>query len=315
MATQDQLTADELAYSQAFGEEPGEVSENDVMDADQAPQDEVIEEDDVNLVNEVAEDEEGGEAPPAEALVLGVEQDGEEKPTDPKDIQREKSWEGRLRAREAELAAREKALEDRARADPATPSVADPVDGDEAESVEERVKELTSAVKDGSMTAEDAMKILSGDFGEDFANTISALVRAVASESADAKMKALDERLGNADSTLSSVIADIKDDRQRRHFEAISDAHPDFVEIAEGEMLNAYLGSLDEADRQMADTVVATGSAREIIKLLDAVKKHAAPAEPDEEAADAAEGVRSSGLRLPEQPRVADGYEEAWDQF
>ena len=37
--------------------------------------------------------------------------------------------------------------------------------------------------------------------------------------------------------------------------------------------------------------------------------------EPENPAVAAAEGVRSAGIRIPQQPTKADGYEDAWDQF
>lgn len=321
---QNQMTEDELAYSQAFNEEPGEVAETDVMpegvdlEAEQAQAVEAAEE--LDQVAETATtDDEPAAAPPVDALVLDVEQEPEEaEPTDPKDIQRAKSWEGRLRAREAELAAREQALKERERAvETVAEEPVEPELGEMDDAMEERVGEVAAAVEDGSITYDEAAKILSEDFGDEFARLVLAVASGVASKTADEKIKALDERIVQGEGTVATLIAEMSDDRQRRHFEAISSAHPDFVEIAEGEMMRAYLDSLDEADRKQADAVIATGSATQIIKLLDAVKSAAAgpKEEPANTAADDAEGVRSRGLRIPEAPRVADGYEEAWAEF
>ena len=76
----------------------------------------------------------------------------------------------------------------------------------------------------------------------------------------------------------------------------------------------------------LGDSIVEGGSAREIVKLLNAYKADAkngaeqdpAPApqdQPDEASLDAAEGVRSSGMRLPEQPAPAGDFQAAWDEF
>lgn len=323
MATQDQLDDDDLAYNQAFTEDPAaedesmlpeEVADEPIEEAVEAADPEEAE----AIVDEAVTDDEPVAAPPVDALVLDVEQDEGEEPTDPKDIQRAKSWEGRLRAREAELAAREKALQDREKSIVAE-EVAE-VD-DDGESVEERVGEVAAAVRAGDLSAEEALSVFSQDFGSDFSGNLTTVIRALARESAaevaDERLAPITERLGSSDNAVAALIADITDDRQRRHFEVISDAHPDFIEMAEGQMMDAYLNSLNQADRQSADTVIASGSARDIIKLLDAVKKHAQPAEDPaaDTAADAAEGVRSSGLRLPEPPKIAEGYEEAWLEF
>lgn len=317
MATGNQMSDDELAFSQAFNEgEDAPQGAPAEQPAEQPPEQSA--ESVQAAVDEATPPEPQPEAPPADALVLDTETSPEEEePTDPKDVQRSKSWEGRLRAREAELAAREKALAERERAAP----VAD--EEDEPESTpEERVEEVTEAVQDGSMTADEAIAALSSDFGPEFAKTITSLVRAAAQDvveqSAGSRIKALDERLSQSTDTVASMIAALSDDRQRRHFETIADAHPDFAEVAEGEMMKSYLDSLNQADRQQADQVIAVGSARDIVKLLDAVKASAKKPEPDvvvEAAADDAEGVRSRGLRLPEEPKPADGYEDAWNQF
>lgn len=322
MATQ--LSDAELEFSQAFNE-----------DEDAAAEPEAAVEPEVEPEVEAAIDAVAGEAepeaPPAEALVLETETEPvDDEPSDPKDIQRAKSWEGRLRAREAEIAARERALAEREQAAAEQPA-AEPAAEEEAantpEAVEDRVEEVTAAVQDGSMTAAEALKTLESDFGEEFAQTLAALVQATAAEAASKivaeRVTPMEERLGQADNAVATIIADIKDDRQRQHFEAISAAHPDFAEIAESEMMKSYLDSLSQADREKADKVVAVGSARDIIKLLDAVKKAAEEAEDAaseqdaavEAAATDAEGVRSRGLRLPEPPQVAEGYEEAWDSF
>lgn len=308
MANQNQMSDDELAFSQAFNEEGQDAPPPDAVEAPaEAPAAEAE-----TAVAEVMAADPKPEAPPADALVLDTEKTvEEEEPTDPKDVQRSKSWEGRLRAREAELAAREKALAERENGADATP-----------EAVEERVEEVTAAVQDGSLSADEAIQMLSGDFGPEFAEAISALVRSAAQEaieqSAGPRLKALDERISQANGTVASMIADLKDDRQRRHFETIAEAHPDFAEVAEGEMMKSYLDSLSQADREKADQVIAVGSARDIVKLLDAVKKAAEPEAADpvaDAAADDAEGVRSRGLRLPEPPKTAEGYEAAWREF
>ncbi|MDO9252625.1 MAG: hypothetical protein Q7U48_13880 [Hydrogenophaga sp.] len=274
---------------------------------------------DAEAVNDEAEEmaeADGAAADPAAEMPAedGAEAEptGEEDmPTDPKELQRMKSWEGRLRAREKELEA--KAAEIAALSGGASE------DEGMSEDPGEAVADLAAAVDSGEMTAEAAMQTLSDDFGPEFAKMLQVLVAAEAS------------KVGSKVSgDINSLVDAIKDDKTRSHFEAIADAHPDFNEVADSEDMKAYLDSLDEAGRAKAEQVAAAGSTRQVIRFLDGFKawseSQKAPAqeepaqdEPAAEAADpavdAAEGVRSTGLRLPEQPSRNDDYETAWSKF
>lgn len=258
----------------------------------------------------------------------------EEEPADPKDLQRKRSWEGRLKAREEELRLREEALSGKK---------ADVTIGDETAPVSdtpgEAVAELAAAVDSGDMTPEQAMKTLEEDFGPEFVKMLSVLVGAKASE-------AVNSKVGEVSKTMDQLIGEIVDDKARAHFEEIADAHPDFAEINGSEKLAAYMASMSDEDRAKAEMVAADGSARQINKLLDGFKAWAgsqgeseksaaaAPAPDagavgavgdaglgmdmgaiDDSAADAAEGVRSTGMALPNAPERDESYESAWSKF
>ena len=67
--------------------------------------------------------------------------------------------------------------------------------------------------------------------------------------------------------------------------------------------------------------LINIGSAKQINALLSAYKatmtddEPAAQEAPDNTAMDAAEGVRSGGIKIPERPAKADDYEAAWAEF
>ena len=295
--------------------------------------------------------------PPADGTVVDApageaEQSAEDEPTDPKEIQRKRSWEGRLRAREKELEARAAELEaNAAPATPAAPAAPDVPDADDssatstetqatAEALEQiadtttdagvaqTTGDLADAVADGSMTAEQAMKVLSEDFGEDFVKMIRAIAGAEGRTAATQEVTTLR-------GDMSGVISTIADSRAREHFETIAEAHPDFNDVGQSEAFKSWAAE-DPARQEIANG----GSARQIIRMLGEFKAAApaAPAgaaedlpasdsadstslvdgDPDaDEDLDAAEGVRSSnaGMTLPEAPAPAGGYEDAWEQF
>lgn len=318
MATQDQMSDDERAFADAFNE--GEAPAQEVMEpaAEDAPaaEDGASEGEPAAVVLAVAEDpageESAGEAAMPEAA--GAEDEG---PVDPKEEQRRKSWEGRLRAREEELARREAELKKGAEpaaeeagegTSQAIEQAAEKLEADGDQEGADAVEEVAEKVESGELSAEQAMKMLAEDFGPEFVK----MIEVIAASKAEAAGRSIAEKAtGELSKSVQDIIDNIVDDRARSHFETIADAHSDFNEIAQtpefAEFKKTYPGGED---------IAANGSAKQIIKMLTKFKEstNQAEANPDP-AVDAAEGVRSKGLRLPDAPVKADGYEDAWSQF
>lgn len=276
---------------------------------------------------------------------------GDDEPTDPKDIQRKKSWEGRLKAEERRLAAVAAELEAKAASagKPETEVVASAIDqvsdkADEAgqDELADKAGDIAEKVSAGEISVDDAVKMLAEDFGEPFVKMIEAVASAAASKAVGSKISELEE--GTA-----AIIDHIKSGAEKAHFQAIYDAHPDFAELAKDPAFEAWR----DADPARQATA-SGGSAKEINDLLSEYKAQAgegggepevvadggepaaaAPTpevvadaqqeelvaevdpedEVDEDAADAAAGVRSAGMQLPEQPTAADDYAGSWEQF
>lgn len=245
----------------------------------------------------------------ADAQAPTEQADEEYEPADEKELQRKRSWEGRMRAREQELKAKEEALK---AGYPAEKQ--DAPEAPAAEKTEEAVEQAIEQLEDGD-SPEAVMKQLAEDFGDDFASKLSALIRHEAKRIAQEEAKST---VGQVSKTVEDLMTNIRDEKTRAHFEAIAERHPDFLDVAGGDDMKAYMDSLDEQAKAQAQKVVDSGSAKEVIKLLDAVKAHkpkaAEPDVVDEVMADAAEGVRSRGLSLPEKPK-SNSYEDAWNEF
>ncbi len=216
-----------------------------------------------------------------------------------KEVQRLKSWEGRLKAMEAQLKAGKPADE------PETPAEA---------AAEDEAEEVGDAEKAEVTDVDGAIKALAADFGNEFTKMLMMIIDAKVGQANEGVAKSVDE-----------IIADIVDTKAKAHFEAIADKHPDFMEIADSPEFAAYLDAMPEDEKAKAQQIVEGGTSREIIALLSAYKattsKPEAEAEPameqaDDSMMDAAEGVRSSGMRLPTQPSAASSdYSAAWDEF
>lgn len=201
----------------------------------------------------------------------------------PEDIQRQKSWEGRLRKREEELAAREAATAN-----------APAVSGDAAAAIAQ----------------------LTEDFGAEFVKMIVAIAAGEAS-------KVAAENVGGVSGTIDQLIADTRAAFTTMHYAAIADAHEDFMEVADSPKFKEWLESMPDDKRLEKESVIQGGTAGKVIKLLNEYKdwckqKDGAQAESDDYALDAASGVRSSSpVSLPSKANRSpdDEYLAAWNSM
>jgi hypothetical protein len=240
-----------------------------------------------------------------------------------KEIQRLKSWEGRLKAMEAKLKAAGADTE-KEQTEVVAEAIEKSADATDTPADEEKVEQIAEQVEDGQISVTQAMKQLADDFGDEFVKMIEAIATAKAREAGS-------QVVGELKGTVDEIIGDIVDTKAKAHFEKIADAHPDFNEIGESEEFKAFIESMPEEGKGAALETIANGSAKAIVKLLNdfkAANKAGGDAAPElteakesivdevsEDQMDAAEGVRSSGMKLPDAPQKADDYASAWDQF
>jgi hypothetical protein len=309
---EDQAPAQQQTEDEAFGIEPEahetlveETTEAEPMDAAAA---------EGGAEGQAGNDAQGS-APALVVIEPGATDSGDAQEEDPKDIQRQKSWEGRLKAKEAELKAREEALNAPAETTQEASEPGETMAEEAAEpAVTEKIEETVEKVASGEMTADEAMASLSQDFGEDFTKMLSLLIESKASEIAG---KTADERVSKVSGQLDGIVGEIIDDKSKAHYESIADAHPDFEEVAGSPEFKEYIDAMDETAKASAMQVIEQGSWRQIVKLLNSFKDASKQAEPqDESGMDAAEGVRSKGaLQIPNKPMQSADYEDAWSSF
>lgn len=325
MATQDETQQEQDAFAESFAEDvkTTEMSDDEafglVDDEPNEDEAEVLEEPAMEATEEPGEPEAAAaSAAPGEAPAVVIEpsaQDTGDVELDPKELQRQKSWEGRLKAKEAELKAREDAL--KSSNEPTEPGETMAEESAEAPTVE-ALEDAVDKVESGEITVEQAMQTMANDFGPDFTKMLSVLIDARASEIAG---KTADERVGAVRGDLDGVIGELVSEKEKMHYELISDAHPDFMDVAGSAEFKGYVEALPGSEQEAAMQVINSGSAKQINALLTAYKAtqqgdEAKPQEaPDSAAMDAAEGVRSGGIKIPERPAKTDDYEAAWSEF
>lgn len=364
MAMTDQMNDDEKEFAAAFDEDqatasaPSEDEEFGLAEPAQAPAEPVdaapeVASEDAGNANDgedaaVALVVDGGEL--EEAVEQAGAKDSAEAAADPaaevaiedepaakavdmdKEIQRLKSWEGRLKAMEAKLKAGGADTEEE-QTEAVSEAIEQAAEATDTPADEEKVEQIAEQVEEGDLSVQQAMKQLADDFGDEFVKMIEAIAAAKARE---AGSRAVEEKVGELKGTVDEVISEITDGKAKAHFEKIADAHPDFQEVGESEEFKTYIESLPDDQKGQALEVIAGGSAKQIIGLLNGFKAANAagtkqgleqPEElteakesivdqaVDESAMDAAEGVRSSGMKLPETPQKADDYASAWDEF
>jgi len=183
--------------------------------------------------------------------------------------QSEKSWNGRLTAREKELKAR-----------------ADELDARAAEIESQKLP-----------TYDEAVSTLTADFGEDFVK----LIQVVASGATQGEVA---KSTAEIREQVDGVIEGVRGAFGQVHKEMISSVHEDFEEIAESEEFRAFIEGMDEEAKAAAMQIIESGTARQIVKLLNEFKKTLSTegndnSRYDADALDAAAGVRSAGGRAP----------------
>ena len=260
---------------------------------------------------------------------------GDDEPTDPKDIQRKKSWEGRLNAREAELKALAAELEAKAGK---TGETTEQTTSDALEQVAEKTNDAglieaaesaAEAVESGEMTPEQAIKTLSEDFGEGFTKMLSALIQGEARKLVDGVKGELSSALDSVKTEVNDVIEHIANTTQREHFKGIAAAHPDFMEVNKDPAFEEFVAAKGPA----AEATRNGGSTEEVIALLDEFKASRQSGDPAAEAApaaaavpetvasatedeiDGASAVRGGGMQIPDAPKKSDDFAAAWGEF
>jgi len=312
--------------------EPVESKDTDVMsedagnanDGEDASVTMVVDGGELEAATDAAGAKDSAEAAADVEPVVAVEDEAAPKSMDmDKEVQRLKSWEGRLKAMEAKLkAAGADTPEEQTEA--VAEAIEEAADTTDTPADEEKVEQIADQVEQGAISPEQAMKQLSEDFGEDFVRMIEAIATAKAREAGT-------QVVGELKGTVDEIIGDIVDTKAKAHFERIAEAHPDFNEIGESEEFKTFIESMPEEGKGAALETIANGSAKAIVKLLNdfkAANKAGGDATPElteaaesivdevsEDQMDAAEGVRSSGMKLPDQPQKSDDYASAWDQF
>lgn len=232
--------------------------------------------------------EEAGETPAEESAEGPAGEAKEEVPAeDPPMTQNDKTWEGRLRKREEEIALREAALESKE----VTPA-----------------EEVSGESIEGTMSSDEAMAKLSDDFGPEFVEMIKVIASGIA-ETAAAKVAT--QTVETVDRDVKDIIAHLQDAGQKAHFEKIASVHPDFMEVAESPGFKAWSDARPDENKKSEAEILAKGSATQVINLLTEYKKSIQ----EDNGEDAAEGVRSGGIMLPETPQAGnDDYEAAWKE-
>lgn len=199
-------------------------------------------------------------------------------------------------------------------AEEATPEGEGAAEGLDIEEAAESPAEEAAEHADVGAEVEAAIKMLSDDFGPEFVNAIKLVATHCAGQKTD---EIAEKHVGAIGQTLDAIIADLSDGKAKAHFKEIKAAHPDFDVVSKSDEFAGWLNTLPEAERAEADAVIDHGQAEDVIQMLTKFKQAAGGQDEADEfdaAADAAEGVRSSGMRLPEAPTANDEYADAWEK-
>lgn len=273
----------------------------DQFNAADAPKTEQSEDEAFGLGPEAAADAPAGGGDAADAP--GAGDDGAAAPAaaaaEPSaDEKRLKEWEDALKQKEADLDARDAKTTSTNAQESQTSGDGGGNGDDEGESTADEAAEQA-----------DPEKALADDFGQEFVQLIIALVKKVCKGEVGAG-------ISGVEATVNAVIEHLQTEKHASHFKAIESAHKDYNEVIASSEFEAYRAAQEPATQSDIDRVIASGSAQEIIDMLTKFKdaNTGGDSGADDDAMDAAAGVRSSGLRLPPPAAQAGGYEDSWNE-
>jgi len=239
----------------------------------------------------VPEEPEVAESPAAEEPVAEEATAEPEEPVEPEMTQREKSWEGRLAKREAELKAREEAL--------AAKETEEAPEKDQETGTLDALLEEVASMDDGGFNAilQEANETYGGDFMK--------LVVGMASKIAAIQAKREADRV---DGNLRDFSGAVQNEFRSAHIDRIAQDHPDYAEIVDAEGFKEWIGAMPDEERTKAETLLKSGRARPIAKLLTRYKE--AMNKSDDVDDDTA--VRGSApVNIPRRPVMSDEEEYA----
>lgn len=248
----------------------------------------------------LAPDGDSADAPASESgVAIDPEPTGGQPAVDANE-QRLREWEANLKAQQAELDARAASME--------TTNVAETQTGNAAaDDNDAGNKDPADAAEPGAVAPADPAAALAEDFGPEFVTLLTALIEKVCGDKVGAG-------ISGVQATVQEVIEHLQSERHQAHFKTIAAVHADFNDVIESSEFEAWRAGLPENEQADVQRVIDSGSAQEIIDMLTKFKNSASGTDASDDSVDAAEGVRSSGLRLPAPPAQSTDYAAAWNE-
>lgn len=225
-----------------------------------------------------------------------------------KDEQRMKSWEGRLKAEEtklkermAEVDRREQELSAREASNKLNTNV------DDTQSTDP-----DNSGNDGSDSSyEEIKEKMDLDFGPDFGNMLEVMIKALINR---CKPSGADSgEVETLKQKIEEVVDGFSNQLNHLHRNTIADAHEDFEDIVQSPEFQNWCEN--HPKKEHIDKVCQSGTAGQIIKMLNEFKNSKQVKESDKTQDDAAHGVASNTvLILPESPGKAGSFHDAFSE-
>lgn len=291
--TLEELAAQNTAFKQAFDEGGAPPSADDAMTEDER----------FGIQAEDGQSDAGGEGDAADvAVVIAADAEEGEQPEVVAPTEGEQM--------EAEVAAGAEA-----------PTVEEAIAEGGGEEVAPPAEEMAAeaAPTDDDPAYEEAKQALSEDFGEQFVDYIHAIAeRAARIVAKEVGATAAETAVGGVRKEVDEAIDAINQAFATAHFEAIQEAHEDFLEIVAKPEFQAWVDGMDPEGQSQAKGVIAGGTARQVIRLLREFKSATQSADDISslEDMDASAGIRSTGAGAPALSgrggAAKDDYAAAW---
>jgi len=218
------------------------------------------------------------------------------------ELQKSKSWDGRIRKANERAEAAERLLSE------ANSRIAN---------MENQQKDKTSKVlPDGSADEGDTL----ASFYDEFPDLKRPLELMIKKEAA----QILEQKYGHIQSTVDTLKEDSAQSAKERHYKAITEAHSDWRELVSSGKLNEWIGTQPSYVQESLDRVKVKGNAQEVIEMFDSFKQspiykpkpkqESKQSAPNQNKIKSLMAVEGSSGGPPKAKPAADDFDAAWKE-
>lgn len=140
--------------------------------------------------------------------------------------------------------------------------------------LQKQVEELTQAKSAPAEVDDEAITVLKSEYPVIAAANEAMVAKAVA-EQVGRALKPLQDRTEHIEQTVTAVAKSAETTEEERHFQAITNAHPDWQKTIDSKEFNAWIDARPSYEQNAIKAVLDKGTANQVVELLGTFKGNA----------------------------------------